>query len=45
MVKKKQVAMLHTFKTILFEVQLSLDTVHLICFLLGEKSKTTTGRA
>lgn len=43
--EKKQVAMLHTFKIILFEVQLPLGTVHLICNLLGGKPKTTTGRA
>lgn len=42
---KKQTATLHTFKIILFEVQLPLGTVHLIRNLLGGKLKTTTGRA
>lgn len=43
--EKKEVAMLQTFKIILFEVELPLGTVHLICNLLGGKSKTVTGRA
>lgn len=43
--EKKQVAMLHTFKIILFEVPLLLGTVHFICNLLGGKPITTTGKA